>query len=150
MTDHAAARAAIEARVAALETSWNTHDAEAFSAGFAEDADFTNVFGVSIEGRAAIAASHAIIFKTMFSESQTRLAPPRILFIRDDVASVDVRWTMTGARDPLGKPWPDRSGLLSMIMTQENGAWWFRVFHNQDLPPAEKVAEMVSAAQRRG
>lgn len=142
MTGEEAARAAIEARVAALAAAWNRHDAAAFAEGFAEDVDFTNVFGLLTQGRAAITASHAAIFKGMFSNSTLTIAETRIRFIRDDVAAIDARWEMTGARDPQGNPWPKRHGLMSMIATQANGAWWFSVFHNQDLMPPDKVAEI--------
>lgn len=139
-----AARAAIEARIAALAAAWNRHDASAFAEGFAEDVDFTNVFGLLAQGRAAIAASHAAIFKGMFSDSILTLGETRIRFIRDDVAAVDTRWEMTGARDPQGNPWPKRHGLMSIIATEEDGAWRFSVFHNQDLMPPERVAEIAA------
>lgn len=142
MTGKEAARAAIEARVAALVAAWNRHDAAAFAEGFAENVDFTNVFGLLAQGRAAITASHAAIFKGLFSDSILALTDSRIRFIRDDVAAIDARWEMTGARDPQGNPWPKRHGLMSMIATEENGAWWFSVFHNQDLPPSERVEEI--------
>jgi uncharacterized protein (TIGR02246 family) len=110
MKDRDSARAAIEARLAAMAAAWDRHDAEAFVEGFAEDVDFTNVFGLLVQGRAAVAAAHAAIFKGMFSDSTLALTDTRIRFIRDDVAAVDVRWEMTGARDPHGKPWPERHG----------------------------------------
>jgi hypothetical protein len=49
---------------------------------------------------------------------------------------------MTGARDPHGNPWPKRHGLMNMIATEKDGAWWFSVFHNQDLMPPEQVANI--------
>jgi uncharacterized protein (TIGR02246 family) len=128
MTDKAAARAAIEARIAALAAAWNRHDAKAFAEGFAADVDFTNVFGLSAQGRAAITATHAAIFKGMFSNSALTI--------------IDARWEMIGARDPQGNPWPKRNGLMSMVATEEGGAWRFAVVHNQDLMPPEKVAEI--------
>jgi uncharacterized protein (TIGR02246 family) len=142
MTDKAAARAAIEARIAALAAAWNRHDAKAFAEGFAADVDFTNVFGLSAQGRAAITATHAAIFKGMFSNSALTIVDTRIRFIRDDVAAIAARWEMIGARDPQGNPWPKRNGLMSMVATEEGGAWRFAVVHNQDLMPPEKVAEI--------
>ncbi len=37
-----------------LEEAWNRHDAKAYSLVFAEDANFTNVFGQKAHGRATI------------------------------------------------------------------------------------------------
>jgi len=143
MKDREAARAAIEARLAAMAAAWDRHDAEAFVAGFADDVDFTNVFGLHVQGRAPVAAAHVAIFKGMFSDSALALTERRIRFIRDDVAAVDVRWEMTGARDPHGKPWPKRHGLISIIATEADGTWWFTVFHNQDLMSPEQAAQIA-------
>ena len=39
--------------------AWNHHDAKAFSMVFAEDADFTNVRGMSAHGRTEVEKMHA-------------------------------------------------------------------------------------------
>jgi uncharacterized protein (TIGR02246 family) len=52
--------------VVAMVRAWNSHDAHAFAAIFARDADFTNVFGMVAQGREAIEGFHAPIFETMF------------------------------------------------------------------------------------
>ena len=41
-----------------LSNAWNVHDAKAFSMGFSEDADFTNVVGMSAHGRSEIEKFH--------------------------------------------------------------------------------------------
>jgi uncharacterized protein (TIGR02246 family) len=134
MADDQAARRAIEDIAAKLVEAWNRRDAHALAAIFAEDADFTNVFGMLAEGRAAIAALHAPLFKTIFKDSRLSVTETRVRLIRPDVASVDVKWTMTGARDPHGNPWPEREGLLNWIVTDHDGAWLIDVSHNMDLP----------------
>jgi hypothetical protein len=54
--------------------AWNRHDAKAFSMLFAEDADFTNVRGMSAHGRTEVEKMHAPRFATNFKDShQTRL-----------------------------------------------------------------------------
>jgi hypothetical protein len=57
-------------------------------------------------------------------------------FLRDDVAAIDVRWEMTGARDPLGNEWPVRSGLINLVATRD-GTWSIAILHNMDLPDEE-------------
>ena len=98
MTADTSVEQAIEGLARALETAWNRHDAHALTEPFAEDADFTNVFGMAVRGRAAIEALHAPLFKTMFTDSHLRVLETRVRMIRSDVAAVDVKWTMTGAR----------------------------------------------------
>jgi len=135
-------RQAIEERLGSLAFAWNQHDARAFAANFAEDADFTNVFGMPAKGRSAIEQFHAPIFATMFRDSELSLAETRIRFLRSDVAAVDACWEMTGAYDPHGKPWPRRRGLLSFVATRgAGGGWAFDVAHNMDLPADDGLAD---------
>jgi uncharacterized protein (TIGR02246 family) len=132
-----AAKNAIEGIAAKLAAAWNRHDAQVLAAVFAEDADFTNVFGMIAKGRVGIEALHAPLFKTIFKDSTLIVMETRVRFIRPDVASVDVKWSMTGARDPLGNPWPEREGLLNWIATKYGDTWLVDVSHNMDLPSAE-------------
>ena len=69
---------AIEDLVRALEAAWNRHDAHAFAQAFAEDADFTNVFGMVQKGRAGIEAGHAPIFRTMFKDGRLSVTDRRL------------------------------------------------------------------------
>jgi uncharacterized protein (TIGR02246 family) len=112
--------------------AWNHHDAEAFAAVFSQDADFTNVRGVSATGRAKIEAFHAPVFATVFSRSHQEYTDIKMRFLRPDVAAVDVRWKMTGAMDPQGNL-RDRNGLLTFVMEKDAGRWEIVVMHNLDL-----------------
>src|SRR5262245_18108203 len=139
---------AIEELVAALAAAWNRHDARAFAAAFAEDADFTNVFGMVQKGRAGIEAGHAPVFKTMFKDSHLTVTETRVRLIRPDVAAVDVKWTMTGARDPHGNPWPERIGLLNWIVTRHGDRWLIDVSHNMDLPSPDLAKAQAALSKK--
>jgi hypothetical protein len=54
-----AEQTAVRNVLTAIGDAWNKHDAEAFSMVFADDADFTNVIGMSAHGRTEIAKFHA-------------------------------------------------------------------------------------------
>jgi uncharacterized protein (TIGR02246 family) len=114
--------------------AWNRHDAKAFSMVFAEDADFTNVSGVSAHGRSEVEAFHAPRFATKFKDTRQRITEVKIRFIRDDVAAVDARWEMTGAKAPDGRDVPRRKGLLNFVMTRQGERWLITVMHNTELP----------------
>lgn len=148
MTTDRNAQQAIEDLVRALASAWNRHDPQAFAAAFAEDAEFTNVFGMVQKGRAGIEAAHAPIFKTMFKDSRLSVTETRIRLIRPDVASVDVKWQMTGARDPHGNPWPERVGLLNWIVTNYGGRWLVDVSHNMDLPSPDLAKAQAELSKR--
>jgi uncharacterized protein (TIGR02246 family) len=115
--------------------AWNKHDAKAFSMVFAEDADFTNVRGMSAHGRTEVEKFHAPRFATNFKDSNQKITEIKIKLITPDVAAVDARWEMTGAKGPDGQDIPLRQGLLNFIMTRStSGQWLIMVMHNTDLP----------------
>ena len=118
----------------AFVEAWNHHDAKAFSMVFAEDADFTNVRGMSAHGRAEVERFHAPRFATNFKDSNQKITEIKIRFITPDVAAVDARWEMTGAKGPDGQDIPLRKGLLNFIMTRSSGQWLIMIMHNMDLP----------------
>lgn len=132
--------------VASLTAAWNVHDAQAFAANFAQDADFTNVFGMHASGRDAIERFHAPIFETMFKDSRLTATDLRVRPIRADVAAIDMRWEMTGARDPNGNEWPSRRGLINMLVTRNDGDWEIAVMHNMELA-SDDMAEAQEALQ---
>lgn len=122
--------------------AWNHHDAKAFAAVFAEDADFTNWRGTGASGRSKIEEFHAPMFATIFKNSHQHYSAIKTRFIRPDVAAVDVHWEMTGALDAQGNPRPDRLGLLNFVMAKNDGRWQILVMHNLDLtalPPSNSA-----------
>jgi uncharacterized protein (TIGR02246 family) len=116
-----------------FKEAWNAHDAKAFAAAFTEDADFTNVFGQNFISRNAIEEQHARIFSTIFKASSITEMKKRIKMISDEIAAVDVNWNMIGAVDMHGNPWPNRKGLLVLVMKRENDNWLILMMHNMDL-----------------
>jgi uncharacterized protein (TIGR02246 family) len=124
---------AASAILADLERAWNAHDPTAWAAAFHEDADFTNVFGMHARGRRDIESFHTPIFATVFKDSRLAFEPVRVRRLRRDVASLDVRWRMAGARDPRGGEWPQRRGLINATLTRERGRWAIAVLHNMEL-----------------
>jgi uncharacterized protein (TIGR02246 family) len=115
--------------VNALNDAWNAHDAAAFAALFHDNADFTNVFGMTASGRDGIERFHAPLFTTIFRHTHFLAEATRIRFIREDVAFIDIHWKMTGAEDREREPWPDRQGLMTMVMTPRLGGWAIAIMH---------------------
>jgi uncharacterized protein (TIGR02246 family) len=125
----------IQQLVSNFMNAWNEHDAHAFAESFAEDADFTNVRGAGAHGRGAIEQFHAPVFATIFKQSHQTATEVRTRFITPNIASVDVRWEMTGSTAPDGTPVPLRQGLLNWVVTNHGGKWLITIMHNQDLTP---------------
>jgi uncharacterized protein (TIGR02246 family) len=64
------AEPAIRRLLAEQSEAWNRHDAHAWVAPFSDDAEFVNIVGMLLEGRAEIERRHAEIFKAIFARSR--------------------------------------------------------------------------------
>lgn len=123
----AADRIALESIVKRLEAAWNAWDGDAFGAPFAADADFVNIRGEHFRTRAAIAAGHAAIFKTIYAGSTNAFTIESARLLRPDVALVHVRAQMEAPHGPLA----GRHGAcFSMVLTRESSGWEIASFHN--------------------
>jgi uncharacterized protein (TIGR02246 family) len=126
--------------IAAMGEAFAKLDAHAFSMVFHEDADFTNVWGMTAHGRKAIEEFHRPLLEgdgagpiPSFKHAQTNVLHTQIRFLRPDVASVDATWTQTGAVQN-GRDMGLRKGLLMLIATKQGDNWGIAVMHNMDLP----------------
>ena len=129
--------AAIRKLLSDFLEAWNRHDAKAFSMVFSQDADFANVAGVGAHGRAEIEKFHAPRFAANFKDSHQTIVESKIRFIKSDVAAVDARWEMIGAKNAEGQEIPLRKGLLNFTMTRESNQWFITVMHNMNLPASQ-------------
>jgi uncharacterized protein (TIGR02246 family) len=130
----------INGLLAAFGEAFAKLDAHAFSMVFHEDADFTNVWGISAHGRKAIEEFHRPLLEgdgsgpiPSFKHAQFKVVDTKIRFLRPDVAEVDATWTQTGAVQN-GHEMDPRKGLLMLVATQEHGQWGITIMHNMDLP----------------
>jgi uncharacterized protein (TIGR02246 family) len=131
-------RAAIDIILERFLEAWNTHDAHAFALAFTEDADFTNVVGMSAHGREKVESFHASVFATTFLASHLTATIRGVRFLTSDLAAVDVDWRMTGSLSPDGSLRPERQGLLAWIVAKQlDGSWLIAIMHNAEImrPP---------------
>jgi uncharacterized protein (TIGR02246 family) len=120
-------RAALENIVRRLEAAWNAMDGPAFAAPFAAEADFVNIRGEHFRGRAAIAAGHAAIFRTIYAGSTNQLTMEGARLLRPEVALVRVRAILEVPQGPLAGRLRAR---FTMVLTKEGGGWEIAAFHN--------------------
>jgi uncharacterized protein (TIGR02246 family) len=133
----------VRALLEALGDAFAKLDAHAFSMAFHEDADFTNVWGMTAHGRKAIEEFHRPLLEgdgsgpiLSFKHAETKVLDTRIRFLRPDVACVDATWSQTGAVQN-GHDMGVRKGLLMLVATKEQDGWGIAVMHNMDLPVAK-------------
>lgn len=120
-------RAALESIVRQLEAAWNALDGSAFAAPFAADADFVNIRGEHFRGRAAIAAGHTAIFRTVYAGSTNHLTVEGARLLRPEVALVRVHSGLDAPQGPLA----GRHGArFSLVLTKERDGWEIAALHN--------------------
>lgn len=125
-------RTAIDALVTSLEAAWNAGDADAFAALFAVDTDFVNIRAEHHQGRPAVAAGHAAIFRTIYAGSTNRYTIVAARLIATDVALVHVQAVLDAPSGPLA----GRSrALFSMVLVRVSPEWQIASFHNTLQPP---------------
>ena len=115
--------------------AWNRHDVGGFVRVYAQDADVTTVIGTTVRGSEVIRDHYAQIFETIFKKSHITASEIKVRFLTSDIASVDIRWEMTGALEWDGKVIPVRRGLLNWIVTRKGEPWLVTVMHNQEFTP---------------
>jgi uncharacterized protein (TIGR02246 family) len=125
--------AGIKKTLDAWTVAFNSHDPHAIALNFAEDADFTNMRGMSRHGRKDIEEFLGTRFAVILKDAHRTDTLKRIRLLAPDVAFVDADWEMTGSRTPEGKENSTRKGLLMLVMTKQSGQWLITVFHEADL-----------------
>ena len=120
-----------------IEGAWNRYDSVSLAAVFAEDANFIQIFGGQLDGRAAIEAAHRHIFETIYRGSHASFVLRNIRFLRPDVAVVfaraHVKLEGNEAREIETRP--------TLIVVKEQDKWQIVTFQNT------KISEVPAAAQ---
>lgn len=113
--------------------TWNAHDMDAMAELFAEDADFVNVAGLHLKGRAQIRAEHAKRHEMQFKESVLTIRGVTVRFPRPDLAIAHVEWAMRGDRDPDGTSRPPRDGVMTWTLVKEGQTWQIAASNNTNV-----------------
>jgi uncharacterized protein (TIGR02246 family) len=130
--------AAIQAILQQIETAWNAYDSVSIAGLFAEDANFIQIFGGQLDGRAAIEAAHRVIFNTIYRGSHASFMLRSIRFVRPDVAVVFARAHVKFNENNETRGIETRPTL---IIVKEQAKWQIVTFQNT------KISEVPTAAQ---
>ncbi|HYM05166.1 MAG TPA: SgcJ/EcaC family oxidoreductase [Terriglobales bacterium] len=121
-----------------FETAWNRYDSVSLAALFAEDATFIHIFGGQLDGRAAIEASHRIIFDTIYKASHLSVILRSIRLVRPDVAVVFARMHLKFQEGNQAREIETRPTL---IVVKEQAKWQIVALQNT------RISEVPTAAQ---
>ena len=108
-----AAEATIRQALTQQAEAWNRHDAKAWAAPFANDADFVNILGMLFQGRAEIERRHADLFASIFAHSTVVVTTRRVQSLGNDGAVAETDYELRGYdRLPPGIRATDADGTL--------------------------------------
>ena len=124
--------ALIRANVEQMAKGWSMKSGAEFAKPFAEDSDFVVGNGMHIKGRAANAEAHQRIFDTIYKDSSIVPVVKQIRFLRPDVAIVYGESNLIYKTDGEEKK---LKGLVTLVMTKENGKWSIAAFQNTGIQP---------------
>jgi uncharacterized protein (TIGR02246 family) len=139
-SESAADSAAIKELVMAFTNDFNRHDAQAVATHFTEDADFTNVQGMTTHSRKGIEEHFVPLFKGRLANAHRTVSVRGIHPLSPTIAAVTTDYELKGAKDTSGADQGLRKGIYDWVVVKQNGRWMIAVFHESDLPsPAALV-----------
>jgi uncharacterized protein (TIGR02246 family) len=107
---------------------WNHYDAKAFASLLTEDGERTDVTGQTAIRRKEVVDMHIYPFTTaVLREAVLTLKSLRTKWIKDDVASIDVAWELTGHKmhdDGQSIPTTTRQGLTKCYCKKGTRRKW--------------------------
>jgi uncharacterized protein (TIGR02246 family) len=110
---------AVRAVIVEMERTWNAHDMRRFSELFAEDADFINIGGSRLRGRAEIEQQHVMIHASHYKDSRFTAGEVTVRFLRDDVAVAHLP-----SRVIFGEGKNTIDTLMTLVLTKDDGEIW--------------------------
>jgi uncharacterized protein (TIGR02246 family) len=120
---------AIGALVADWQAAWDAHEMNRTSPLFTDDADFVNVHGVLLQGRAAIVQHHVALHAGPARSSGWATERLNIRWIGVATARAHVAWSLLETENGVRL-----QGLLSlMLVKSDDGGWRIAVAHNTNV-----------------
>lgn len=115
----------IEQIILGYTNAWNNNAGKGFGDGFAEDADFVNIFGMHFTGRAEIEERHVKILQTFLKGSVLKIVNIQLREIQPGIVVAIIPWSVDGFRNPkdLSQPAQTREGIFTQVFFRTNNKW---------------------------
>jgi uncharacterized protein (TIGR02246 family) len=115
---------AVEAVVQTWNEGWRTKDAQLACADYADDADWTNAFGMTERGRDAICKKLAEVFSHPFVTAATsEVVSQDVRFLGSDVAVIITKVRRMGQQTPTGEPLGPRDTRHQRVVVRTGDKW---------------------------
>lgn len=121
--------------------AWNRHDAKAWGAPFADEAEFINILGMLLQGRPEIEKRHAELFASIFAKSSVVVTTRKVQALGENGAVAETDYELRGyERLPPGIRATDADGTLrtrlKYVWVRKAGSWVIVSAQNTAVLPA--------------
>jgi uncharacterized protein (TIGR02246 family) len=115
-------QSAIQNIIQEYTVSWNQKGGK----GFAEDADFVNIFGMHFSGKAEIEKRHIQILQSFLKGSTLEILDSSLREVQPGLVVALVKWKLLGYKNPPSHPDQSttvREGIFTQIFIQSENNW---------------------------
>lgn len=106
--------------------SWNNHEGKGFGDDFTDDADFVNIFGMYMKGKALIEERHVKILTTFYKGSVLEILDTQLREIAPNVVVGIINWRLNGFRAPGSDPSTPgvvKEGVFTQVFLNSGKKW---------------------------
>jgi uncharacterized protein (TIGR02246 family) len=125
--------AAIRTVLARYVETWNAHDMTAWARLFTDDVDYVNRGGGWWKSNLENAKGHRSIHDMLTEQKQAmtyKAVVAKIAFLSPTIALVHATWEWPGFARPARDKAKDFTGVMTIIMVKQRGAWLIRALQN--------------------
>lgn len=106
-----------------LAEAFNTKDADAFAALFADDAEYVNIFGQRMRRRDGIAAGHQAVFASLLAGSRFTVTGTDVMPLGQDVALMHATWRRDRLPGATPATLPAGTGIFTFVARRAGDDW---------------------------
>ena len=117
--------------------AWNDQAGKGFGDGFAEDADFVNIFGMHFSGKAEIEVRHIKILQAFLKDSKMTILSAKLREVQPGLVIALVKWKVDGFRQPgsdMRLPGVTREGIFTQVFLLRDHQWEIVASQNTLIP----------------
>jgi uncharacterized protein (TIGR02246 family) len=109
-----------------MANAWNTQEGYGFADGYAEDADFINIYAMHFSGKKEIEERHVKILQTFMKGSKFEVMDVKLREIQPGVVVALEHWKVAGFHSPnsdMNGPGEVRQGTFTHVFLKKVNQW---------------------------
>lgn len=113
-----------------IPDAWNNHQGHGFADGYAQDADFVNIFGMTFTGKQEIEDRHIQILGTFLKGTIFEVIDIKLREAIPGTVIAQVPWTVSNVTKPGIDAKETMTGIFTFVFIKNNSKWEITVSQN--------------------